>query len=252
MIDQVGLLLRRLRTRSGLTQEQVAERSGVSVRTIRRLERGEPAKRLLSAVNLLADALDASPDDRQQLTASLTASAEERHPVRLQERGPLADASDEPARETRRRRQRDAEEGRVHDPAGVDVPTDRVPANSITMAVGLILGCVTVFLVMALFSVHDLLESWSHHGHLVPGDTTSVVGAIIGIGGALGALIGATLTAFARLVAARGQADADKLRAHAELVRAQAEMHRARTGQLPGPGAASAPSAETDPPAPDA
>ncbi|MEK8141659.1 hypothetical protein NKH18_00760 [Streptomyces sp. M10(2022)] len=76
-----------------------------------------------------------------------------------------------------------------------------------------------------------------------PGDTTAVVGSIIGIGGALGTLIGATLTAFARLVQARGQADADKMRARAELLRAEAEMHRARTGQIPGP----TPTPETSP-----
>ncbi|MEK8141654.1 helix-turn-helix transcriptional regulator [Streptomyces sp. M10(2022)] len=40
MTDRLSTLLRHLRTRSGLTQEHLAERSGVSVRTIRRLEAG--------------------------------------------------------------------------------------------------------------------------------------------------------------------------------------------------------------------
>jgi len=127
---------------------------------------------------------------------------------------------------------------------GVSLRAEHDAARSRTMAVGLIFCCVAVFLTVALLSVHDLLDSWSHHGHLIPGDTTAVVGSIIGIGGALGTLIGATLTAFARLIQARGQADADKLRAQAELVRAQAEMHRARTGQVPGPTSTSETSPE--------
>ncbi|MYW08547.1 helix-turn-helix domain-containing protein [Streptomyces sp. SID2563] len=103
------------------------------------------------------------------------------------------------------------------------------------MALVLILCSTALFLTVALLSVHDLLSSWSHHGRLLPGDTNAVVGSIIGIGGALGTLIGVTLTAFARLVQARGRADADVMRARAELIRAEAEMHRARTRQNPGP-----------------
>lgn len=103
------------------------------------------------------------------------------------------------------------------------------------MALVLILCSTALFLTVALLSVHDLLSSWSQHGRLLPGDTNAVVGSIIGIGGALGTLIGVTLTAFARLVQARGRADADVMRARAELIRAEAEMHRARTGQNPGP-----------------
>ncbi|MFJ2899269.1 helix-turn-helix domain-containing protein [Streptomyces sp. NPDC087218] len=72
MTDQLGTLLRRLRTRSGLTQEQMAERSGVSVRTIRRLETGRSSDHRLGTVNLLADALEAGPEDRQRLVALLT------------------------------------------------------------------------------------------------------------------------------------------------------------------------------------
>ncbi|MGW2180876.1 helix-turn-helix domain-containing protein [Streptomyces sp. NPDC001732] len=72
MADQLGTLLRRLRTRSGLTQEQTAERSGVSVRTIRRLETGRSSDHRLGTVNLLADALGAGPEDRQRLVAMLT------------------------------------------------------------------------------------------------------------------------------------------------------------------------------------
>ncbi|MEU1510131.1 helix-turn-helix domain-containing protein [Kitasatospora sp. NPDC005748] len=71
MTDQLGTLLRRLRGQAGLTQEQVAERSGVSVRTIRRLESGRSSDHRLGTVNLLADALDISAEDRRQLASTL-------------------------------------------------------------------------------------------------------------------------------------------------------------------------------------
>ncbi|MCX4734917.1 helix-turn-helix domain-containing protein [Streptomyces sp. NBC_01363] len=72
MADQLGTLLRRLRNRAGLTQEQLEARSGVSVRTIRRLENGRSSDHRLGTVNLLADALEAGPEDRQRLAATLT------------------------------------------------------------------------------------------------------------------------------------------------------------------------------------
>lgn len=77
MADQLGTLLRRLRNRSGLTQEQLEARSGVSVRTIRRLENGRSGDHRLGTVNLLADALGAGPEDRQRLAATLAKSQAE-------------------------------------------------------------------------------------------------------------------------------------------------------------------------------
>ncbi|MEU4506411.1 helix-turn-helix domain-containing protein [Streptomyces sp. NPDC024089] len=77
MADQLGTLLRRLRNRSGLTQEQLEARSGVSVRTIRRLENGRSTDHRLGTVNLLADALEAGPEDRQRLAATLAKSKAE-------------------------------------------------------------------------------------------------------------------------------------------------------------------------------
>ncbi|MGK4579933.1 helix-turn-helix domain-containing protein [Kitasatospora sp. HPMI-4] len=71
MTDQLGALLRRLRHQAGMTQEQVAERSGVSVRTIRRLETGRSTDHRLGTVNLLADALDVGHEDRRLLAAML-------------------------------------------------------------------------------------------------------------------------------------------------------------------------------------
>ncbi|MGE7435945.1 helix-turn-helix transcriptional regulator [Kitasatospora sp. NPDC001175] len=77
MTDQLGPLLRRLRHQAGLTQEQVAERSGVSVRTIRRLETGKSTDHRLGTVNLLADALDVGYEDRRRLAATLARSQNE-------------------------------------------------------------------------------------------------------------------------------------------------------------------------------
>ncbi|MFJ6698031.1 helix-turn-helix domain-containing protein [Streptomyces sp. NPDC091272] len=64
-------MLRELRDSAGLTQEQVAERSGVSVRTIRRLEGGGSTNHRMGTVNLLAEALSLGERDRGRLAATL-------------------------------------------------------------------------------------------------------------------------------------------------------------------------------------
>ncbi|WP_063838091.1 helix-turn-helix domain-containing protein [Streptomyces yangpuensis] len=74
MAEDVGTLLRRLRERAGLTQEQVAERSGVSVRTIRRLENDRSTNHRVATLNLLADALGLEERDRLLLAAALAGS----------------------------------------------------------------------------------------------------------------------------------------------------------------------------------
>ncbi|WP_461029572.1 helix-turn-helix transcriptional regulator, partial [Streptomyces sparsus] len=71
MTDQPGALLRQLRKRARLTQEQLAERSAVSVRTIRRLETGRSTDHRVKTLHLLADALDAGPEERRRLTDTL-------------------------------------------------------------------------------------------------------------------------------------------------------------------------------------
>ncbi|WP_354644637.1 helix-turn-helix domain-containing protein [Kitasatospora camelliae] len=93
MTDQLGTLLRRLRTQSGLTQEQVAERSGVSVRTIRRLETGKSSDTRLGTLNLLADALDVGQEDRQRLAATLAKAPTEPTPA-TPESAPVAPEQD--------------------------------------------------------------------------------------------------------------------------------------------------------------
>ncbi|WP_328991210.1 helix-turn-helix domain-containing protein [Kribbella sp. NBC_01245] len=68
MTDEVGRLLRTARIRAGLTQEEVAERSGVSVRAISDIERGRVRAPQPRTVDALADAARFTPDERQLLT----------------------------------------------------------------------------------------------------------------------------------------------------------------------------------------
>ncbi|WP_418960469.1 helix-turn-helix domain-containing protein [Streptomyces tritici] len=75
LTDELGTLLRRLRKRARLTQEQLAERSTVSVRTIRRLETGKSADHRMTTLHLLADALGVDAEERRQLTDSWSGPA---------------------------------------------------------------------------------------------------------------------------------------------------------------------------------
>lgn len=69
-LGTLGALLRGWRERALLTQEQVAERAGLSVRTIRRLEGGELRRPRSASVRLLATALGLSPAEQAALTAA--------------------------------------------------------------------------------------------------------------------------------------------------------------------------------------
>ncbi|GAA0906218.1 ATP-binding protein [Pseudonocardia zijingensis] len=68
----VGSLLREWRNRALLTQEQLAERAGLSVRTIRRLESGDSGGRPHgTSLQLLAAALHLGEEDRATLAAAV-------------------------------------------------------------------------------------------------------------------------------------------------------------------------------------
>ncbi|MDQ0697481.1 transcriptional regulator with XRE-family HTH domain [Streptomyces sp. W4I9-2] len=145
MTDRLGILVRRLRTQAGLTQEQMAERSGVSVRTIRRLETGKAADHRLGTVNLLADALDLGAEDRRQLASVLAPAHPSPIPLQGKANGDsdvgaepepasevdrvLAGAAAELAREVGRRWQKEEEQRRVHDPFPLPVRWNRAPAR---------------------------------------------------------------------------------------------------------------------------
>jgi transcriptional regulator with XRE-family HTH domain/tetratricopeptide (TPR) repeat protein len=69
----VGRLLRAWRKRALLTQEQLAERAGLSVRTIRRLESDDPTVRPHStSLQMLAVALNLTEADRAALAAAVS------------------------------------------------------------------------------------------------------------------------------------------------------------------------------------
>src|SRR5215210_6725140 len=63
-------LLRQLRTAASLSQEDLAERSGLSLRGISDLERGARRFPHLETVRMLADALTLSEADRSVLLAA--------------------------------------------------------------------------------------------------------------------------------------------------------------------------------------
>ncbi|HLL50259.1 MAG TPA: helix-turn-helix domain-containing protein, partial [Thermomicrobiales bacterium] len=66
--SSLGHLIRRLRLRAALSQEELAVRSGVSARAISDLERGQRTSARFETIRLLADALELSAEDRALLT----------------------------------------------------------------------------------------------------------------------------------------------------------------------------------------
>ncbi|MFI1061033.1 helix-turn-helix domain-containing protein [Streptomyces spororaveus] len=87
MSSQFGALLRGLRHEAGMTQEQLAERSRLGVRTIHRLETGKPTDARMGTVKQVAHALaDELKRDRDELWTDLLAA----------HRGNRADAGEGP------------------------------------------------------------------------------------------------------------------------------------------------------------
>ncbi|MFJ4633709.1 ATP-binding protein [Streptomyces sp. NPDC088847] len=76
MADDFARAVRRLRLRAGLTQETLAERSGVSVSTIRGLETGRRHNPQLASVRQLAAALELQPAEQDELLAAATGATE--------------------------------------------------------------------------------------------------------------------------------------------------------------------------------
>lgn len=75
-------LLRRLRQAAGLTQEELAERAGVSVRTISDAERGLRARLYADTAGRLADALGLEAAGRDEFLAACRTRSEERKDLR--------------------------------------------------------------------------------------------------------------------------------------------------------------------------
>ncbi|MDP9356600.1 MAG: helix-turn-helix domain-containing protein, partial [Chloroflexota bacterium] len=72
--DALGPLLRGFRRAAALSQEELAERAGVSARAISDLERGQRASAHLDTLRRLADALGLAPEDRGRLIGAAQAS----------------------------------------------------------------------------------------------------------------------------------------------------------------------------------
>ncbi|WP_246292728.1 helix-turn-helix domain-containing protein [Lentzea indica] len=68
--SQFGLLLRQWRQRAGLSQEALAQRAAVGIRTVRGLETGERTDPRMGTVRSLADALELTGAERAELFAS--------------------------------------------------------------------------------------------------------------------------------------------------------------------------------------
>jgi tetratricopeptide (TPR) repeat protein/DNA-binding XRE family transcriptional regulator len=68
--DRFGVRLRKFRVLAGLSQDELAERSGLNVRTIRNLERGSARWPYPDTVRRLADALDLLDGTRDEFTGA--------------------------------------------------------------------------------------------------------------------------------------------------------------------------------------
>lgn len=127
------MLLRQFRQQSSLTQEELAQRTGLAVRTIRRLETGERTNPQLDTVRLLADALSLRPDDQAELLALADGQAPQ-GPPSGNDTGPrsaferrLAEATDDLAHAVGARLDREDELRRTQDPFPLPVRWQLAP-----------------------------------------------------------------------------------------------------------------------------
>ncbi|WP_116209806.1 XRE family transcriptional regulator [Streptomyces olivoreticuli] len=141
MASEFSALLRRLRHNAGMTQETLAERAGVGVRTIRGLETGERADPRVTTVRLLADALGLGPAEREELLAAAVHRTGQRiqpddspdrvEPVTAQPASvlheTLADVAEQLAHAVAARWQREEEQRQVHDPYPLPVRWRQAP-----------------------------------------------------------------------------------------------------------------------------
>ncbi|QTE03063.1 helix-turn-helix domain-containing protein [Streptomyces cyanogenus] len=136
MASGFGTVLRRLREKAGLTQDELERRSGISVSTIRGLETGKRSNPRMTTVQQLADALALRSEDREELLGAavpghqggsaggaVEAGADgaafeppaARQPDSATQKA-LADATEQLAKAVAARWQREEEQRRIQDP----------------------------------------------------------------------------------------------------------------------------------------
>jgi transcriptional regulator with XRE-family HTH domain len=79
--DELATLLKALRERAGMTQEELAERSSLSIRTISDLERGRTTTPQRRSIALLARALGLDGDSLDQFRRAARGRSMARCPV---------------------------------------------------------------------------------------------------------------------------------------------------------------------------
>ncbi|MBO0747401.1 MAG: helix-turn-helix domain-containing protein, partial [Acidimicrobiaceae bacterium] len=125
MASRFGQLLRRFRLRAGLTQEALADKARLGVRTVRGLETGERVDPRVGTVEALGDALGLSGAERLDL---LAAAGNQPH-VALDD--PLAEAARQLSFELRTRLRREEEQRQIHDPVPLPVRWHAAPSTLI-------------------------------------------------------------------------------------------------------------------------
>ncbi|SDW30521.1 NACHT domain-containing protein [Amycolatopsis xylanica] len=131
-MGEFGLLVRKWRGRAEMTQEQLAEKSSVSVRTIRRLETGPDKNFRLDTVRLLADALNLAAEERRELmsAAGVVPPLPDSPEARSDPPGadlPLAAVADQLAEVLQGRWRREMEQRGAHNPFPLPVRWQRAP-----------------------------------------------------------------------------------------------------------------------------
>jgi transcriptional regulator with XRE-family HTH domain len=134
--SEVGPLLRQLRHKAEMTQEELAEESSVSVRTIGRLETGKDENFRLDTVRLLANALKLTADERRELMSAagvLPALPDNPEPEPKPDppdgRPPSAEVADQLADVLQGRWQREVEQRGAHNPFPLPVRWEPVPEH---------------------------------------------------------------------------------------------------------------------------
>ncbi|MFI6096080.1 helix-turn-helix domain-containing protein [Lentzea sp. NPDC051213] len=132
MSGRFGMLLREWRQRAGWSQEALAQRAAVGIRTVRGLETGERTDPRIGTVRSLADALELTGAERAELFAA--AGRDEPVPVEpassdLVRFDPLAEAAETLKVAVEARWRREEEQRQIHDPVPLPVRWDAAPSS---------------------------------------------------------------------------------------------------------------------------